>query len=321
MNAHSPDTPVKSVFIIKPDLDTLAAALVAGVRWHTHRLVVLPGPAPAAVLANPVCLCLECGGSGQVAHNNFDHHNGLGLPPACVQAWQVFRPRSRAVQALVAYAAAIDSGTAPSQGLGECGSYTVSLGQVLGGMALLHPAPARSFWEGLRLLHEVVALGANPHNLAPHMHPASLWAQYAASQQQQRSALQGQAHKVQRYAFAHTTMLVLATHHAGVHGLLRGMGGQVRLALRPLPGGRVQVSLSCEQGWQGVVAHFLAAICQQEPGWGGPDHGTIVASPRGGSRLGAEVIVALARRACAAWQRKSQSQSARFCLPQGTALP
>ncbi len=51
-------------------------------------IIVVHHKAPAEELADPEVLCIECGGSGQIGLNNFDHHETAEeLPPACRQAF------------------------------------------------------------------------------------------------------------------------------------------------------------------------------------------------------------------------------------------
>ncbi|MBU1014998.1 hypothetical protein KKI17_00970, partial [Patescibacteria group bacterium] len=61
----------------KIDLDTCGAALLLGVSREEGVEVLRGGEASQEDLADPQILCIEVGGSGQVAERNFDHH-GLG---------------------------------------------------------------------------------------------------------------------------------------------------------------------------------------------------------------------------------------------------
>ncbi len=284
------------VYIIKPDLDTIVTAALAGINPKTHQLVVLTSRAPAAVLENPKFLCLECGGSGQIHLNNFDHHDGTGLPSACVQALKVFMTDDLFMHRLVAYAAAIDSGVfTPKSG-------NITLGHVLGGLALTYTSFEHCFWAGLHVVRELVARRISPQNLGLHMHQNSLWAGYVARQKAQRVALSNCTQAVRRIAVPCGYLLALTTCYAGVHGLLLSLGGQVRLAMRHLPSGKTQATISCANDLRHILSHFLALASQHEQGWGGPDHGCIVASPYGGSCLGEEEILAIITAACYALQ-------------------
>ena len=75
------------VIIQQVDLDTCLTALILGVSPDDEIIVVREGASPED-LADPEVLCIECGGSGQVELNNFDHHDtSEELPPACRQAF------------------------------------------------------------------------------------------------------------------------------------------------------------------------------------------------------------------------------------------
>jgi hypothetical protein len=71
-----------AVIIQKPDLDTCLTGLILGANAGGH-LFALSSIVPQALLATPAVLCIEAGGSGQTALNNFAHHDpDYYFPPA-----------------------------------------------------------------------------------------------------------------------------------------------------------------------------------------------------------------------------------------------
>jgi len=79
---------VRRVVIQKVDLDTCLTALLLEVS-EQDEVSVVADRAPQERLNDPNTLCIECGDSGQVERNDYDHHDVSDpLPPACVQPWE-----------------------------------------------------------------------------------------------------------------------------------------------------------------------------------------------------------------------------------------
>ncbi len=78
----------RKVVIRKVDMDTALTALLLGVTGADEIVVSREGAGREA-LEDPEVICIECGGSGQIHLNNFDHHDTPEeLPPACRQAFE-----------------------------------------------------------------------------------------------------------------------------------------------------------------------------------------------------------------------------------------
>lgn len=155
------------------DLDTCLTALVLGfgpehVVRHAHN------GASAAELADPDVCCIEAGGSGEVACNNFDHHAPDGpVTPACQQALLVTGGDS-AMKRLVAYVTAVDTAAGGS----AAAVPFPSLSALFSGLRLSVTDPVTQFREGVELQRRIWHEGHDP--FAPiAIRPE--WASYVAA--------------------------------------------------------------------------------------------------------------------------------------------
>ena len=289
MLSTSPPIPHRLVLIRKPDLDTLTAALLAGVS-PSRPLKVLPGLAEPEMLGDSSVLCLECGGSGRTAELNFDHHDcPEELPTAAEQVWEMLG-RPPAWKEWVDYTAWVD--TAGRRGYGPPRAEAVTLSSLLSGLFLSRPETAERFWLGLALLEEAAGCGRPPWDLTAALESRPAWRTWAEARGLAARALADSAERVRRWQLrpgGPSPFLALSCPWPGVHGLLKGLGGAGRLAHRE--GGHFTLSVEPEyRAWLLSAAKFLNGL---EPGWGGPAGGLILGSPFGGSRFDFETLEAL----------------------------
>lgn len=283
------------VCLRKPDLDTLAAAFLAGVQPDFNPLLVCLGDAPEHLLRNPSVLCLECGGSGQTHLANLDHHGGNEiLPTAVEQAMDLFWPAQNSLYTdrlhiLAEYAAFIDS--AGQRGTPPLYSSPANLSALVSGMLSMHKTPEEAFRAGLKLLEQWVDTAAAPWDLTKVVSDFPVWRHYLAAHTVMRNALRADARHVVPFSTAIGPALALCSGSYGVHGLLRNLGAKVRLAVGL--GHPYRYSISVEpkdKPWLQVLGNNLNAM---EPGWGGPSGGSILGAPFPGSRLELATVIEL----------------------------
>jgi len=274
------------MYIRKPDLDTVFTAFLLD--WRERDEVrLVHGQAPAGALANPDIFCIECGGAGQIALGNFDHHNTpLSLPPACLQALHWQEPADPLLWEWAEYVAAVDVGRPlPVRPDGW------TLSKLFSGLRLNIPAPLAQFRAGIKLCRQVTVLGCRPGEPLP-LRPE--WEPY-------RQAKERLCLKLERYACrtvffrTHQGRLggFLETSLPGVHGLLRRLGCQVSIAQGISQTGTPVVTIASQEV---DLRPFLAHLNHLELGWGGPSHGQIIASPPAGSNLLKDQLLALIMR-------------------------
>jgi hypothetical protein len=271
------------LYIRKPDLDTITSAFLLNINQNTHQLCLTAEEAPFEVLANRDVVCLECGGSGQTEALNFDHHEtGLSLPTAVEQVWEHLGQNSIFSQ-LVNYVAWVDSGglrgSCPCVGRGDEPRATLSA--FTSGLFLLVPDLQRRFWLGLELVEQVWLSGLPPWDLSAGLLERELWSKYFQAKISAARELDLLRPEVVEL-HGNPKVLALSSEHYGAHGLLRKMGAAVRVAHRPSDG---QITVSVDELHRLWLDNLKMALNYQEPGWGGPSGGTILASPFAGTRF------------------------------------
>ena len=161
------------VIIQQVDLDTCLTALILGVS-PDDEIIVVRSKAALEDLADPSVLCIECGGSGRVELNNFDHHDTAEeLPPACRQAFEVqgdSRSRDEKLARLVDYVSLLDtSGPEALKRVSGLKGAFPTLSDVFSGMRLLVKDPREQLIKGMEILRLVLERGLDPFGLMPEL--------------------------------------------------------------------------------------------------------------------------------------------------------
>ena len=274
------------VVIQQVDMDTCLTALILGVSGGDE-IVVVRDDATLADLADPAVLCVEAGGSGQVERNNFDHHNTTEpLPPACRQALERSGQSDPQLARLVDYVAAIDAGgphaLPPLPGL-----RFPTLSDVFSGMRLTNKEPVEQLRAGLGIFETVLIHGLDPFGLMPEL---PCWRPYLVAKRQNNEAIaRAKAHAEILTSKQGVKVGYLETDFIGALGALYDLGCAVGIAFSPNFGDPTVPKYTI--GGNGIrVSHLLPWLNARESGWGGPAHGTIIASPRTGSHLAPEEV-------------------------------
>ncbi len=281
------------VVIQQVDMDTALTAFLRGVR-PADEIVAVKEQASPEDLANPQVLCIEAGGSGQVHLNNFDHHNtALPLPPACRQALEVSSRDEPILRRLVDYVAAID--VAGPQALGPAPGFP-TLSDVLSGIRLSIKDPVKQLEAGLLLFATVLREGLDPFGVVPGRPEWQGWIQ--AKRREDEGLARARAEAEIFVSRSGRKVGFLQTEYFGALGVLYDLGCEVAVAYNPRftpPSGGEPIPKYTIGGNRLRVDHLLSFLNALEPGWGGLAHGTIIASPRTGSRLGPETLKQLVR--------------------------
>ncbi len=274
------------VVIQQVDLDTALTALILGVSEEDQILVARGGASPAD-LADPAVLCIEAGGSGQVHLNNFDHHDPQGpKEPACRQAFAL-KGGDPHLARLVDYVACIDT---DPRGLPPTGFPTLS--DVFSGMRLVVADPREQLRRGLAILWTVLSEGLDPFAPMPEK-PA--WQAYIEAKRTNDEALKVIPDKASIVVSKEGRRIgFLETEIIGALGALYQIGCHVAVVYHPRFGDPPVPKITI--GGNGVViAHLAPILNAMEPGWGGPASGTILGSPRTGTRLTLQEVVEIVR--------------------------
>lgn len=279
------------VVIQQVDLDTCVTALVLGVS-REDLVVVVRKRADQRDLDDPSVLCIEAGGSGRIAERNFDHHDADGpTAPACRQAFDAVRPGDPGLAALVDYAAAHDVTGCRRTGADESDT-RLSLSSLFSGLRLAVRNPVDQFFAGLNLLRVLVGEGIDPGGSMP---GRPEWREYVEAKRSVSRALEDARAHADTFATSSGLRAgYMESEVVGALGVVYGMDCDIAIAYSPrfrAPDGARSIPKYAIGGRNGVrVDHLLPLLNALEPGWGGPAHGTIIASPRDGSGLTPDVV-------------------------------
>lgn len=263
------------VIFQKADLDTCLAAAIVGVTSHAE-IVYRPQGANEEELQDAAVICLEAGGSGEVALGNFDHHNTQSaLPSAATQALQACG-RPTIYERLVEYTELVDSGQkfmAPA---------FPSVSHLVSGIRFLHEhQPIEQFLRGLEELRRIAELGLDPFAPLPYRVE---WKPYLEEKRRRTTTLAVLAQITELVHLGSLAIGYAETTAIGAPGALYQLGADVAVVCCHCFGQPPVLKYTISGNGlrvDGLLPDFLCL----EPGWGGPAHGTIIASPRGGSRL------------------------------------
>lgn len=283
------------VVIQKVDMDTCLTGLILGAEGAAE-LVVRSDGATSQELADPAVLCIEAGGSGDVARSNFDHH-GPGAPddPACVQAAGRAGLTDSNWLRLVAYVAAVDVGSP----IGSGRAAFPTLSNVFSGMMLVEHDGRARFQAGMAMMRHVVETGIDPCGTMPER------PEWAAFVEAKRLAQGGLSQDLETARLFQTSTGAqagfVASGHPGALGGLYELGCRYGVAFaenfRTDDGATIRkFTIGASRGSR--VDLLLPALNELDPGWGGPSHGTIIGSPRPGSSLSVETVCDLVGRYC-----------------------
>lgn len=268
----------KTVLFGKVDLDTIATALVFGVNPLEQALRVVAGSASEADLQNTSTLCIEVGGSGRVAQNNFDHHDPKG-PNLCAAAQALER-----LARIIRYVDDVDCGRFEKVGSVEF----PSLIQLVSGMMFTIKSPEQQMEHGLRIFREVLHSGTDPYGC---MEPILDSIPHARWWANQKKIHEQRSESVCADAKWYTTrsgkkLAVVETDWIGAPGALYGKGADIVIALNENFEQSGKTYRKFTVASQSVeVAALLPKLSAIENGWGGPAHKTIIGSPQGISSI------------------------------------
>ncbi len=284
------------VVIRKPDLDTCLTALLLGVTPNDE-IIVAPRGADDADLEDPRVLCIEAGGSGQVHRNNFDHHDPQReLPPACVQAYDIWSSQAKAdrqkasrIRRLVEYVAAVDTDPKQLQNGGRPVPQP-TLSALFSGMRLVVRDPKEQFLTGIELLRIVLKEEIDPFGAMP---PRPEWRRYREAKAKENEALE-RAKAAARILQSKGGRIIgyLETEAVGALGILYQRGCEVAIACHPRFGNppvRKYTIATCDPDLS--LEPLLRILNEREPGWGG--RRSIIGSPAMGSRLHPTEVIAI----------------------------
>lgn len=261
----------------KVDLDTAAACFILA-KHSNAPLIQVRDSASIEDLCDPKVLCIECGGSGDVEHSNFDHH-GDDAPDICAayQAW-IYTGSADYLSKLVRYTQEVDlggwNGPNPSDG-------KVSLSNLFSGMLMTTKSPVDKLNKGMELISKVLKSELSPDALGDLVSKDKELEVYATIKEKMAKQLEEELCKAQTFYAGELKIMGLQSSLPGVHGLLKRNGADVSVASNA----QGYTTISVNPGSQIILANVLQKLNALEPGWGGHPMGTIIGSRAEGTSM------------------------------------
>lgn len=274
---------IKEALFGKVDLDTIATKILLGVNPAKHLLRCVAGSAAEEELSNPSTICIEVGGSGRVAENDFDHHEpGKTSLSACAQALERWAR-------LIRYIDEADQGVRhASEEHDRKEKVFPSLAFLVAAMLGAVKEPYEQLERGSDILWAVVQSGIDPYgsmeSILDDIPDAREWAR-------QKRIHELLAEEVCAEAIWYTTkagrkLAVVVTEWRGAPGALYGRGAEIVVALNPHHEESGNIYRKFSVAGHGVVVRpAFERLNELEDGWGGTANGTFIGSPRGESSL------------------------------------
>ena len=283
----------RKVVIQKVDLDTALTAFILGVSEEDD-ITPVRDKASADDLLNPNVICIECGGSGQVELSNFDHHDtDEELPPACVQAYKLYGDDEH-LNRLVEYVSTVDiRGPELVSRCSDSAKAFPTLSDLFSGMLLITPDPKDQLLRGIEILRRVMREEIDPFGVMPEDEE---WGKYIEAKRRNKEEIK---RALDETLFFRTKGGLKAgfikSNVIGVLGALYRMGCKITIAYSPAFGDPPVPKYTI--AGDGIrVDTLLKVLNEIDPGWGGPAHGTIIGSPRKGSKLSPQEVIDIVKR-------------------------
>ncbi|HIC91483.1 MAG TPA: hypothetical protein EYP21_05385 [Syntrophaceae bacterium] len=274
------------VLFSKVDMDTCLTAFILRVNPGDH-VIAIQEDADQRYLNNPNVICIECGGSGKAHLNNFDHHNFEGkIGTACEQAYEKMGIKDDALKKLVDYVSIIDINprSLPVKDF-------PNLSCIFSGMLLTYNDPKKQLFKGIEIFSLVLKKGLDPFDTMPHL---AEWAEYIEAKRENDLEVE-KAKAFTSFVTSKSGLKIgyIETSIFGVLGALYDQGCNIAIAYNPNFGNPAIRKFTI--AGNGISVNHLTSILNRlEPGWGG--RGTIIGSPRNGSKLSLEEVVEIVRR-------------------------
>lgn len=168
-----------------------------------------------------------------------------------------------------------------------------TLSDVFSGMLLITKDPKEQLLKGIGIYRTVLQEGLHPFELMPEL---AEWKEYIEAKRQNNEAIQKAIANAQ---FFETRSGLKAgfveTDVIGALGALYKLGCQIAIAYSP-QFGNPPVPKYTIAGNSVRVDNLLPILDEKEDGWGGPAHGTIIGSPRAGSKLQPAEVIKIVQR-------------------------
>ena len=272
---------IKQINFLKADLDTVSTAAMLTDSLDNLNLKHLENKASDGDLKDSSILCIECGGDGLCALNNYDHHTNDCLPCATVQAFNMIGKPESLLQ-FVDHVSYIDTNTRLCNSPLPLNKSGYSVSSLFSGMLYLYNDEIERFTKGYDLIKFILS----SDNLL-----SSVWnipllsdnfKRYANAKSTMQQLLSDELCKAKIFCIEGYQVMLLHSELAGIHGLLKRNGAAISIAINDNLH-KISISFTPQTLHFGKI--ILEKLNRIKPGWGGHIDKGIIASPYQGSSL------------------------------------
>lgn len=306
------------VVVEKIDLDTVGSFFlhrIAGRVNEGAEIVAKRGQADQVELSDPAVLCIECGGSGDIAGGNFDHH-AEGIEESAVRQTLKTLPKEKLTLELIHLTNLIEEFDL-NGGERFFAKYPrpefPGITDLMAGINLVHARdPKMALLEGEKLLKEIVDQKINPYG------QIDGFDKYAAAKKTNDQNIEKVRQEVDFFVSESGRINIgwLKTEYFGAPQIVYQEGAKkfgkealvavvahnpafgpnknenkFTVGLNLTPQEAKEKSLSLKELAEKLNAIDGAVNLAEQKSWGGPATGTIIGSPKGGSAMTMEEVL------------------------------
>ncbi len=272
---------IKQINYIKADLDTVSTAALLTESLDNTKLIHLEHKASDNDLKDNSILCIECGGDGIVALNNFDHHQIESLPCATVQAYIKIGSPSQLLQ-FADHVSYIDTNTRLISTELHSIKTAFSISSLFSGMLYLYHDENKRFIKGYDLIKKILSSEELLNKVWDIPLISDDFKRYADAKITLQQDLENELCNAHTVQIARYKVMILHSELTGIHGLLKRNGADISIAINDTIH---KISISFTPKTIHLTQKFSKFINKKEQGWGGHIDKGIVASPYKGSCL------------------------------------
>lgn len=272
---------IKQINFLKADLDTVSTVAMLTDSLDNLKIKKLENKASESDLKDSSILCIECGGDGLCALNNYDHHKNDCLSCATVQAFNMIGAPERFLQ-FVDHVSYVDTNTRLCNTPLPLNKSGNSVSSLFSGMLYLYHDENERFTKGYELIKTILSSDDLLNSVWNIPLLSDNFKRYANAKSTMQQLLSDELCKAKIFCIEGYQVMLLHSELAGVHGLLKRNGATISIAIND---NLHKISISFTKQTLPLAKFILEKLNRIEAGWGGHIDKGIIASPYQGSSL------------------------------------
>lgn len=272
---------IKQINFLKADLDTVSTVAMLTDSLDNLKIKQLENKASESDLKDSSILCIECGGDGLCALNNYDHHKNDCLSCATVQAFNMIGAPERFLQ-FVDHVSYVDTNTRLCNTPLPLNKSGNSVSSLFSGMLYLYHDENERFTKGYELIKTILSSDDLLNSVWNIPLLSDNFKRYANAKSTMQQLLSDELCKAKIFCIEGYQVMLLHSELAGVHGLLKRNGATISIAIND---NLHKISISFTKQTLPLAKFIVEKLNRIEAGWGGHVDKGIIASPYQGSSL------------------------------------